>query len=130
MSIAEIDKPIPRRSLIIERTAMDQLDQNLSSKIHAVHREHDSLTHLVEMQMKIARGLTIHGLLAGIVIALGIPLIVLNLAPYSEWMHWVVICSAAITGSGIIIVSTAVVIIGFLRTSRHLAKILERNQSP
>jgi|GEM_PF-2298793 hypothetical protein len=88
----------------------------------------DTTKAIVESQMKIARGLTIHGLVAGVTIALGIPLIVLCLAPKNDWMHWVVVCVCAITGSGIIIVSMAVVIVGYLRTSRYLGKLLERDQ--
>ena len=85
---------------------------------------------LVETQVKIARGLTIHGLIAGVAIAVGVPLIVLNLKPINEWMPWVVVCSAAITGAGIIIATLAVVIVSYLRTSRCLMKLLERNRAP
>jgi len=80
---------------------------------------------LVETQSKIARGLTIHALIAGVTIALGMPLIVLNLAPINEWMPWVGVCSAAITGSGIIITTLAVVIVSYLRISGCLIKLLE-----
>jgi hypothetical protein len=80
--------------------------------------------------MKIARGLATHGLIACVAIALGVPLIVLNFAPGNEWMRWVVVCCAAITGAGIIIATLAVVIISDLRTSRCLGKILERDRSP
>jgi hypothetical protein len=76
--------------------------------------ERETTAALVETQMKIAGGLTNHGLIAGTAIALGVPRIVLNLAPSSDGMRWVVVCCAAITGSGIIIVSMAVVIVGYL----------------
>jgi hypothetical protein len=92
--------------------------------------ERDTTTALVETQMKIARGLALHGLIAGVAIGLGVPLVVLNLAPSDEWMRWVVVCCAAITGSGIIIATLVAVIVGYLRTSRSLAKILERDRSP
>lgn len=92
--------------------------------------ERDTTTALVETQMKIARGLAMHGLIAGVAIGLGVPLIVLNLAPSDEWMRWVVVCCAAITGSGIIITTLVTVIVGYLRTSRSLGKILERDRSP
>jgi len=85
---------------------------------------------LVETQVKIARGLTIHGLIAGVAIAVGVPLIVLNLKPINEWMPWLVVCSAAITGAGIIIATLAVVIVSYLRTSRCLMKLLERDRAP
>ncbi len=85
---------------------------------------------LVETQMKIARGLTMHGLIAGVAIALGVPLIVLNLAPINEWIPWLVVCSAAITGAGIIITTLAVVIVSYFRISRRLMKLLERDRAP
>jgi hypothetical protein len=107
---------------------MIQPEQTSDTDSRAAVGERDTTAALVESQMKIARGLTIHGLIAGVAIALGVPLIVLNLAPSSEWMRWVVVCCAAITGSGIIIVSMAVVIVGYLRTSRCLGRILERNR--
>lgn len=80
--------------------------------------------------MKIARGLAMHGLIAGVAIGLGVPLIVLNLAPSDEWMRWVVVCCAVVTGSGIIIASMAAVIVGYLRTSRCLGRILDRDSLP
>jgi hypothetical protein len=99
------------------------------SDIPAAAGERDMIAALVETQTKIARGLTIHGLVAGVAIALGVPLIVLNLAPVNEWMPWVVVCSAAITGTGIIITTLAVVIVSYLRISRCLMKILERDRA-
>jgi hypothetical protein len=110
-------------------TAMTQPEQISDQDNRTAIGERDTTAALVEAQMKIAKGLTIHGLVAGVTIALGVPLIVLNLAPSNEWMRWVVVCCAAITGSGIIIVSMAVVIVGYLRTSRNLEKILERDRA-
>ena len=89
----------------------------------------DVLATLVETQMKLATGLTIHSLIAGVAIALGVPLIVLNLVPINEWMPWVVVCSAAVTGTGIIVTTLAIVIVSYLRTSRCLMKILERDHA-
>jgi hypothetical protein len=45
-------------------------------------------------------------------------------------MRGVVVCSAIIAGSGIIIASMTVVIVGYWRTSRCLGKILERSWQP
>lgn len=108
---------------------MTQPQQAYDPDIRATASERDTIAALVEMQMKIARGLTIHGLIAGVAIALGVPLIVLNLAPINEWMPWVVACSAAITGTGIIITTLAVVIVSYLRISRCLMKMLERDRA-
>ena len=65
---------------------MPQHKQTDDPDIRAMARERDMIAALVETQMKIARGLTIHGLIAGVAIALGVPPIVLNLAPINEWM--------------------------------------------
>ena len=105
---------------------MTQAQQTCDPARRAADGEGDTTAALVETQMKIARGLATHSLIAGVAIALGVPLIVLNFAPSSEWMRWAVVCCAVVTGSGIIIASTVVVIVGYLRTSRCLAKILER----
>lgn len=109
---------------------MTQHQQTDDPDIPAMARERDMIAALVETQLKIARGLTIHGLIAGVAIALGVPLIVLNLAPINEWMPWVVLCSAAITGAGIMIATLAVVIFSYLRISRCLMKLLERDRAP
>ena len=109
---------------------MTQAQQTSDSAGRAAAEDRDTTAALVETQMKIARGLATHSLIAGVAIALGVPLIVLNSAPSSELMRWVVVCCAAVTGSGIIIASTVVVIVGYLRTSRCLAKILERGGPP
>ena len=108
---------------------MTQPQQTLDSDTRAA-AERNMIAALVETQVKIARGLTIHGLIAGVAIAVGVPLIVLNLKPINEWMPWVVVCSAAITGAGIIIATLAVVIVSYLRTSRCLMKLLERDRAP
>ena len=108
---------------------MTQSQQTLDSDTRAA-AERNMIAALVETQVKIARGLTIHGLIAGVAIAVGVPLIVLNLKPINEWMPWVVVCSAAITGAGIIIATLAVVIVSYLRTSRCLMKLLERDRAP
>ncbi len=108
---------------------MSQPQPTDDSYLPATASERDTIAALVETQMKIARGLTMHGLLAGVAIALGVPLIVINLAPMNEWMPWVVVCIAAITGAGIIITTLAVVIISYLRISRCLMKILERDHA-
>ncbi len=121
-------KPV-RKQQFCETTAMTQLQHVPDSDFQATTGERDMVIALVETQMKIARGLTMHGLIAGVAIALGVPLIVINLAPMNEWMPWVVVCSAAITGAGIIITTLAVVIVSYLRTSRCLMKILERNRA-
>jgi hypothetical protein len=110
--------------------AMTQVQQISDLVGRAAAEERGTIAALVETQMKIARGLAMHGLIAGVAIGLGVPLIVLNLAPSDEWMRWVVVCSAVVTGSGIIIASMAAVIVGYLRTSRCLGKILERDSSP
>jgi hypothetical protein len=110
--------------------AMSQSQPACDPDLRAVAGERDMIAALVETQTKIARGLTIHGLIAGVAIALGVPLIVLNLAPINEWMPWVVVCSAAITGTGIIITTLAVVIVYYLRISHCLMKLLERDRAP
>ncbi|MCA8985501.1 MAG: hypothetical protein R3C12_03840 [Planctomycetaceae bacterium] len=109
---------------------MSRSQQANDSDIRAAAGERDMIAALVETQMKIARGLTMHGLIAGVAIALGVPIIVLNLAPVNEWMPWVVVCSAAITGTGIIITTLAVVIVSYFRISRCLMKLLERERAP
>jgi len=53
---------------------------------HETDNARQMLTSLLVTQVKIAIGLTIHGLLAGIAIALGGPLIVLNFAPTNAGM--------------------------------------------
>jgi hypothetical protein len=118
-----------RKQALYEATAMTQPQPAYDPDIRAAAGERDMIAALVETQTKIARGLTIHGLIAGVAIALGVPLIVLNLAPINEWMPWVVVCSAAITGTGIIITTLAVVIVTYLRISRCLMKILERDRA-
>ena len=105
---------------------MTQAQQTDDPAGRAAVGERDTTATLVETQMKIARCLAMHSLIAGVAIGLGVPLIVLSFAPSSEWMRWVVVCCAVVTGSGIIIASTVVVIVGYLRTSRCLGKILER----
>jgi hypothetical protein len=123
-------KPVRIQGLF-ETTAMTQPQQVYDPDIRATAGERDKIAALVETEMKIATGLTIHGLIAGFAIALGVPLIVLNLAPINEWLLWVVVCIAAITGAGIIITTLiAVVIVSYLRTSRCLIKILERDRAP
>ena len=109
---------------------MTQAEQTSDPARRAAVGERDTTAALVETQMKLARGLATLGLIAGIAIGLGVPLIVLNFAPSSEWMRWLVVCCAAVTGSGIIIASMVVVIVGYLRTSRCLGKILERGGPP
>lgn len=106
---------------------MTQTQQTTDSVRRTDVRERDTTAALVEAQIKIARGLASHGLIAGVAIGLGVPLIVLTLAPSSEWMRWVVVCSAVVTGAGINIASMVAVIVGYLRTSRCLGKILERD---
>jgi hypothetical protein len=113
-----------------ESRAMTQTPQTSDPVRRAAAGERDTPAVLVETQMQIARGLATHGLIAGVAIGLGVPLIVLNFAPSNEWMRWGIVCSAVITGSGIIIASMVVVIIGYLRTSRCLERILERDRSP
>lgn len=108
---------------------MSQPQQTCDPDIRVSAEEREMIAALVETQMKIARGLTIHGLIAGVAIALGVPLIVLNLAPVNDWMPWVVVCSAAITGAGIMITTIAVVIVSYLRTSHCLMKLLERDRT-
>jgi hypothetical protein len=108
---------------------MIQPQQTVDLDSRAAAGERDTTAALIETQMKIARGLTLHGLIAGVAIALGVPLIVLNLAPINEWMPWVVVCSAAITGTGIIITTLAVVIVSYLRISRCLMKMLEQDRA-
>ena len=109
---------------------MTETEQTSDPVRHVANGEKDTTAALVETQMKIAKGLAMHGLIAGVAIGLGVPLIVLNLAPNDEWMRWVVVCCAVITGSGIIIATLVTVIVGYLRTSRSLGKILERDRSP
>ena len=109
---------------------MSQPQQTYDPDIQVPAGDRETIAALVETQVKIATGLTIHGLIAGIAIALGVPLIVLNLTPINAWMPWVVVCSAAVTGTGIIITTLAVVIISYLRTSRCLMKIIDRDRAP
>ena len=82
---------------------------------------------LVEAQIKIASGLTIHGLIAGIAMAMGVPLVVINLAPVNEWLSWVVVWWVAITDAGIIITTLAVGIVSCLRTSHGTMRMLEQD---
>jgi hypothetical protein len=105
---------------------MTQVEPTSDPARRATARERETTAALVEAQIKIARGLATLGLIAGVAIGLGVPLIVLNFAPSCEWMRWVVVCSAAVTGSGIFIAAIAAVIVGYLRTSRCLGKLLER----
>jgi hypothetical protein len=105
---------------------MTQVEQTSDPARRAIAGDRETTAALVDAQIKIARGLTTLGLVAGVAIGLGVPLIVLNFAPSCEWMRWVVVCGAAVTGSGIIIASMVVVIVGYLRTSRCLGKLLER----
>ncbi len=63
---------------------MTQPEQISDQNNRAATGERDTTAALVETQMKIARGLTIHGLVAGVTIAPGVPLIVVNLAPSNE----------------------------------------------
>lgn len=122
-----IEKPL---LALAERTTMTQAEQTHDLVNRQVTGDRDSSVALVQAQMKIARGVATLGLVAGVAIGLGVPLIVLNFAPSSEWMRWVVVCSAVVVGSGIIIASMTVVIIGYWRTSRCLGQILERIWQP
>ena len=109
---------------------MTQAEQTPDLVTRQVTGERDPSVALVEAQMKIARGIATLGLIAGLAVGLGVPLIVLNFAPSSEWMRWVVVCCAVAVGSGIVIASMVVVIVGYLRTSRCLGRILERISPP
>jgi hypothetical protein len=106
---------------------MTQVEQTSDPARPATVGERATTAALVEAQIKIAKGLATLGLITGTAIGLGVPLIVLNLAPSSEWMRWVVVCSAVVAGSGVIIASMVAVIVGYLRTSRCLGEILERS---
>ena len=102
------------------------MEQTTDPDKQRVTGQPDPALTLVEMQVKITRGVAALGIIAGVAIGLGVPLIVLNFAPSSEWMRWVILCCAVIVGSGILIASTVVVIIGYWRTSRCLERALER----
>lgn len=115
-----------RSQALPERTAMTQVEPTSDPARRATARERETTAALVEAQIKIARGLATLGLIAGVAIGLGVPLIVLELRTKLRMDALGGCVRAAVTGLGIIIALDGRGDRRLRCTSRCLGKLVER----